>query len=541
VCPEHQSPFEAFSNLYFERDYSALWMTNRGGSKTQMAALWHMLSAKFKGCDGISVGAILEHAGRCYDRLTELIKTDGKVQQAEDHPDVEKCLMSETIFNNGAKVEIVPGTEAAVNGPHHPHCHVDEQELMKPGVFQESRNISLSKGGNRAQDLITSTRKRAHGPMQTLLNEIRDAEKAGFDPPYRLYTWCIFECAQEVPNCRKAYPDLPEEEKCECNRVVKGKWESGEDRTFEDVCNGRLARSRGWLPLGDLHKTFRTTTRDVWEAQQECSRPSASGLRLPDFDRQRHGIRHFMPDPSNGMVFASVDFGGTNPTAIEFVQVLNKPVIVLGFHQADREEPAIVLPAGSHVVFDEIYKANLAPSKMADLVIKRIGYWKMRFPEFHIKRFFYDVQARGAMLEWRAHDPPIPLVNYATKDVDLHTTYWRDLIEENQFYVDVTRCDMLCDEIEVWHNPDPKPGQIDIPDRPVKDFDHAVDATRYLIANVRTIKRSQQSAAAPTGAGESGYGGSTGTGSGPSRYLPGGGEPARSTNFPRPPGWPTPR
>src|SRR3982751_3357837 len=65
VCPDHHAPFEAFSNLYFERDNSALWMTNRGGSKTQMAALWHMLSAKFKACDGISVGAILEHAGRC--------------------------------------------------------------------------------------------------------------------------------------------------------------------------------------------------------------------------------------------------------------------------------------------------------------------------------------------------------------------------------------------------------------------------------------------------------------------------------------------
>jgi hypothetical protein len=539
VCADHQAPFKAFSDLYFERVLSAVWMTNRGGSKTQMAALWHLLSAKFKGVDGISIGAILEHAGRCYDRLIELIRKDGKVNHEEEHPDIVKSLQSETIWANGAKVEIVPGTEAAVNGPHHPHCHVDEQELMKPNVFQESRNISLSKDGNAAQDLITSTRKRAHGQMQNLLNEIKEAERAGFDPPYELYTWCIFECAQNQAHCcQVADPELPAEQRCNCDRIVKGKWESGEARTFKDVCQGRLARSGGWLPLSDLHKTFRTTTKDVWESQQECSRPSSSGLRLPEFERARAGIRHWRPDPTFGPIYGSVDFGGTNPHAVEFMQVLNQPVAAYGFHSTDSEEANMILPEGSHIVFDEIYKAQIAPSKLADMTLARVAFWRNMFPEFRIQRFFYDVQGKAAALEWRAHDPPIPLVNYATKDVDLHTSYWKGLLEDDQFYVDITRCPMLADEIEAWHNPDQKPGQVDSPDKPVKDFDHAVDATRYMIANVRSIKRSRQLAAAPTGTGESGYGGGSSTGAGPSRYLPSSGNPIDHIRFPRPDGWP---
>ncbi len=551
VCPDHDAPFQAFADLYFARRRSMLWMTNRGGAKTQMAALWHLLSAKFKKCDGISVGAIEEHAQRVYDRLRELLSKESGVPVAdiEKHPDLVKSLLRQTDWKNGAVVEIVPGTDTAVNGPHHPHCHVDEQELMKPSVFQESRNISLSKGSNKAQDLITSTRKRAHGPMQTLVNDIKEAERSGFDPPYDLRTWCVFECVAQKKGCQVSNPDAPEcdcpggtancdisEHRCGCDKIVKGKWESNEPRTFKDVCQGRCARAGGWLPLGDVHKTFRTTTRDVWEAQQECSRPSAAGLVIPEFDRERHCIRAWLPNPDLGEIFASVDFGGTNPHCIEFIQVLNQEAYATGYHQSQHEDPALLLPEGTRIIFDEVYIADIAPSKLADMALARVAYWRGHFPEFRVLRWFYDIQAKGARLEWLAHDPPIVLTNYATKDVQLHVTYIKDLIEDEKFYINLTHCQVLADELEQWHYPDQKKGITkDNPDQPVKDFDHAVDAMRYGIANIRTIERKSGKLSGGGDADPSAL-----PASGETQYKPleGQGNP-QGPMFPRPPDWKT--
>jgi hypothetical protein len=520
----HCAPFDAFCDMYFEKVPSALWMTNRGGSKTQLAALWHWLNSKFKkGCEGLSVGAQLEHANRVYERLLELIVKDGTRMtgepiEPEDHPDVASSMRSKTKWKNTSQVEIVPGTQGAVNGPHPMKVHFDEVELADQAVFQESRNMSLSKHGIKAQDLITSTRKRAFGPMQSIVNEIRESEKAGFDPPYRMYVWCIFECLQNQAHCcRAANPDLPEEDKCDCNKIVKGKWESGKDRTFESVCQGRAARSQGFLPLHDAHKTFRTTTRDVWEAQQECARPSSSGLCVPEFDRTRHTIKGYRPDPANGMCFASVDFGGTNPHAVEFFQVLKRPVMVRAYHQTSEQEALLELKPGTRVFFDEIYKAEIAPTVLAGLVLKRIEYWKAFFPEFRIHKFFYDIQAKGAMLEWANHKPPIILVNYATKEVELHITYIKDLIEEDQFYIAEDRCPFLCDEMEAWHYPEIQTGHTEARAQPVKDFDHAVDAARYGIANLRSLERVKPPGRAA--AGGQGHQTSRPT-SGPSHYKP---------------------
>lgn len=540
VCPDHVAPFKFLADLYFERVLSALAMANRGGSKTFMAALWLYLAAKFNpGTEGASV-ASEQQTKRAYEHLKKIIRAANGVQNEADADEIESSILRETRWKNKSLYEIIIATMSGTSGPHPQKVHTDEVEWIEPPVFQNSRNMSQSKGKVKAQDVLTSTRYRGHGQMQQLWDECDNAIKNGLEPPYERYQWCVFETAQRVDNCQSANPDLPEDQRCNCDKIAKGEWSEGTPRRFSDICQGRLSRSDGWVPLHDLHKTFRTTTRDVWEAQQECIKPSTEGLVIPEYDETRHGIRGFLPDPANGPIYASVDFGGTNPHAVILIQLLMQDVYARGFHQGANEEPTTLLVRGSRVCFDEIYIAEVAPSKLADLVFQKIDFWRAQFPNFHVQRFFYDIQAKGARLEWATHEPPIFLVNFASKDVQLHITYIKDLIEENQFWINLTKAPMLNQELNAWRFPDKtgmKAANVDSPDQPVKDFDHAVDAMRYGLANIRAIElKGQQergggdgggTGSGPSGWGGGGGGGSSGTGSGHSPYQPQGHSPHR--------------
>jgi hypothetical protein len=485
VCEGHQAPFQLLADFYFERVSSAVAVANRGGSKTMQAAILHLLNSKFKrGCESASVGAVESQALRCYQNLQLLLKNDANVDVPDDHPDVTTSIQRETRFKNGSKVEVLVGTINGVNGPHPQKVHADEVELMDPIVFQESRNMSMTKHGIRAQDLITSTRKRAHGPMQAILDEIAEAERAAVEPPYRLYTWCIYEVGENVPNCQVADPRC--KNPCSCDRVVKGKWESGAARTFKDVCRGRLARSNGWVPLSDIHKTFRLLGRDMWEAQQECSKPSTEGLVLPTFDRDRHGVKWWSPDPVLGPIFMGVDFGGTNPHAVNWYQLTNREVIAYASHQARSDEPQRYVPAGTRVCFDEIYITEIGNLKLADMILENEARWRRQHPSFRVAARFADPQAKAARLDFV--NKGLGTQWYIERDVKEMVKIVRELVEEDQIAVDIVRCPMWCEEAEAWRFPDRRSGFVDDPEIPVDDFNHCMSNFRYVMGNVRALE-----------------------------------------------------
>lgn len=506
VCEDHQSPFDFIADIYFERVDSAIAVASRDGGKTMASALIHLLNSLFKpGCESITVGAIWAQSNRAYDNLKKLLKFHGKVPSIDKHPDIEKTKQEQTVFMNGSTVEILPGTIAAVNGPHGQKLHRDEAELMDAEVFKEANNISSSKtiierdgDGNevkkiiKAQDWITSTRKWAHGQMQGFVDEVEQAVANGFKPTYQLYTWCVFEVAQRVPNCRVANPDLPEEKKCDCQNVVKGDWgdEAKTPRRFSDVCKGKLARSDGYTSLDDIHKKFLENDRDTWEAQKECSKPEVSGLVFPMFSKEKHGIKNYSPDPDNGDIFTSTDFGGTNPHAVNWYQFLEHDIYVHSYDQADDEEPKKLLKKGTIVCFDEIYRAEIGNSELADLVIKKELYWKSKYPGFKIKKRFADVAAKAARLDWAKHKPEsLPTAYYVTREIKEHIKTCAVAISDEKFFVDVKRSPMFIKEIESWAYKKRQAGMIDEPEVPVDDFNHCMSNFRYGLENIKYMKR----------------------------------------------------
>lgn len=482
VCNDHVSPFRFLADVYFERTAAAVAIANRGGSKTFLSALLMLLFSKFKkGCESACVGAVEHQALRCYRHFQELMKLDGGVGHIDDHPDiVGHSNQRETNLRNGSKNEVLVGTMPGVNGPHPQKLGTDEVELMDPAVYDESRNMTQSKNGIMAQDWIISTRKRAHGPMQSIVDEINDATNKGMTPPYDLYLWCVFESAATVANCQNG---------CGCDKVAKGEWDDGSPRTFDQICGGRLKYPDGWIPLHDLHKTFRQVSRGVWEAQQQCLRPSTEGLVVPQFDRHRHGIRWYRPDPANGPIYQSTDFGGTNPHAASWYQVLTRDIKVHGYTQRRDEEPTKELKAGTRVCFAEVYQAEIGNNKLAALIHAKEAGIKRVWSNFRVRARFADPQAKAARLDFAKHDPPLRTIWTCTRDVKEHVKTVVELVQESRFFVDVDECPFFCNEIESWHYPDKRSGFVDDPEIPVDDFDHCMSNFRYAMENIKVLER----------------------------------------------------
>lgn len=495
VTEGHKTPFDLIADLYFQRTYAAFGLASRGGSKTFAAAVVHVLNGKYKkDFDAITVGAIMAQSNRAYEHFTKLMRRfDGAVKSS---------TITRTRFLLGGILEIVAGTISAVNGPHVQLMHLDEIELMDPQVLQEALQIPVAKkldDGSyyQPQVVITSTRKRPGGPVQKILDGIEDSISKGEQPQYDLYKWNVYDVSQRVPNCRIANPDLPEDQKCQCHKVVSGKWDDGSPRRFDQACGGKLGRSEGWITLEDNHNTFRTSNRDIWEAQQECKKPSKEGLVYPLFNKELHGVRGYEPWPEFGPIYTGIDVGSTNPNAVEWIQVLNQPVKVMRYDNTEIE-----MPEGSHVIFDEIYQAEISNTELAGLIVAKENYYRANFEGWEVADRFVDPAGKAARLELRKYKPAIFTHFYATREPEEHIKVQKHLIENDLLYVDLENAPMFVEEIEVYRYEEPKPGDLDKPVKPVKEFDHALDAARYGIANIYMIelKRAKYAHAAPSSA-----------------------------------------
>lgn len=495
VTEGHSTPFQLIADVYFQRTHAAFGLAARGAGKTHSGAICHSLNGMYKrDYDAISVGAIMAQSNRAYEHFTRMMRNF--------ESSIKSSTITRTRFILGGILEIVPGSIAAVNGPHTQMLYLDEVELMDQQVFQEAMNIPVSKtleDGTyyKPQVLITSTRKRPGGPVQKILDQIEDAVARGEKPPYDLYKWNCYDVAQNVPNCRVANPDLPEEEKCNCNEVISGKWEDGTTRTFDQACGGKLVRSEGWITLDQLHGIFKTSNRDIWEAQQECKKPSKEGLVYPLFNKELHGIRNYEPRPEFGPIYQGIDVGSTNPNAVEWIQVLECPVIVTRY---DNQE--IELPVGARVFFDEIYKAEISNTELAEMIVAKERYYEAKYEGWKVEDRFVDPAGKAARLEFRKYKPPLVTHFYATREVSEHIKWQKHLIENDMLFVDLDGCPMFIEEIEIYHYPEQKAGDLDKPDAPEKEYDHALDAGRYGIANIHMIelKKAKYAHATPSSA-----------------------------------------
>lgn len=479
VCSNHDPPFRFIADLYFERVGAVLAMGNRGGGKTLLVAILHWLNSLFKpGCESCTFGATEAQSLRCYAYIKGWVYN----RDGEKHEKVVSSLMRETVFTNHSKTEILPGTPDAVNGVHCPVAHADEVELMREDTWKESRSITISKvleGGRikRPQDICTSTRKGPNGRMQKLIDEITEAVNAGFDPPRTLYQWCIKETAAQMPNCQMANPGLSEDEKCRCHRVRKGEWEDGKPRLLSHICNGDFFRSRGWQSFEDVVKQFTENDQETFEVQQLCLKPEMQFHYLPKFSEEIHCFRNYRPDPKNGPIYTSTDWGGTNPHSVHWYQYLKFEIEVESFVQPNPPQVLkIRIPAGSIICFDELYKAEIGNIRLGQLVkLKETGFRREWDMAWRIEERFADPQGKAARTDWK--NMGLRTQWHITREFEEHIKVITDLFDDNRFYVAGDKCMMWVREAKEWRRNPNTGNQIDT-------FNHAMSDFRYAVANI---------------------------------------------------------
>lgn len=533
VCEDHEAPFDVLCDMYFEERFewphpqlgtrmygglgSILVMANRGGSKTFIVALLHFLNSSFKpGCEGVTFGAVEEQSKRCYAHLTPwvtVVKVDPRTGRKKpvERDGIQYSQRSETLWEpvedahgvpRASKVEILSGTKEAVNGPHPNLAHADEAEQMKDETWDESRNMAIAGKDAwgrpiRPRNVATSTRKSKHGRMQQLINEITKAKAKGYIPVFELCVWCIWETAAQVPNCRSAPENQgrPNDELCQCNIIPKGMWDDGRERMMDEVCGGKLFLSRGWQPLNQVQELFRQNPRPVWEAQQECREPETEHNYIQGWRPARSVIWDYDPDPQLGPIFFSTDWGAGNPNAANWYQYLYYDIEVDGYDRSPK-----VLPAGSVVVFDEIYEADIGAGKLGLKVVERERRWRSIYPDWRVHTRFADPAGRQSKLDFRDTSGMEFAWWGATRDVqtgidlvvDLHEgTHFDKETHDQRGYLFATAsnevqtgianeeqaCTMWRLEVEFWRK-NPKTGL------ELQELNHCMANCRYFLVNL---------------------------------------------------------
>lgn len=288
ICGGHDAPLDYLWHAY-NADFSTrsngdciVW-ANRGGGKTEIAAIATLLDCVFKWrCDVRILGGSLEQSGRMYDYLTDFTHRgfeyflDGPVRKS-------KCK-----FVNGSSAEVLPQSSRSIRGRHIHKLRCDEVELFDEQVFAGAKFITQSTDGITGAMEMISTMHRPYGLMQQLVNQAGENRTP-------VFKWCIWETI----------------EKCvdrSCSRC----------RLWSD-CGGRAKKADGYIKIDDCITQMQRSSRAAFEAEMLCEKPSLENVVFADFDPSLH-VSAVDYDASLPL-YRAIDFGFVNPFVCLWLQV----------------------------------------------------------------------------------------------------------------------------------------------------------------------------------------------------------------------------
>ena len=171
ICAEHNSPLDylwhSFNNDFMNpkpvNNDCVVW-ANRGGGKTELAAVVTLLDCVFKpDCQVRILAGSEDQAGRMYQYLTGFLGNgyekylDGPVRKTG-------CR-----FVNGSAVDVLTQSQSSVRGQHIQKLRCDEVELFDPDVFNAAKFTTQSTDSIIAAMECISTMHRPYGLMQKLV------------------------------------------------------------------------------------------------------------------------------------------------------------------------------------------------------------------------------------------------------------------------------------------------------------------------------------------------------------------------------------
>lgn len=302
VCRDHQSPFDYLTSAYFEPARDLVVWAPRGGGKTRLGAVATLLDLLHKpGCSVRILGGSLEQSYKMWEHLLpdvqrlagEQLKTRGNSRRFK--------------LENGSEASVLTQSERAVRGVRVQKIRCDEVELFRPEVWEAAQLVTRSRAVEGRPDReirgsieAFSTWHRVGGLMQRIIDAPQPRNTT-------IIKWCLLEVLQRCPPERA------------CNTCPL--W---------DECGG-VAKERcdGFVTIDDAIGMKQRVSREVWEAEMLCKRPSRRNAVFGGFDGDTH-IRAQIPDViESAEMWLAIDFGFVNPFVCLWIAQFDEVAFVL--------------------------------------------------------------------------------------------------------------------------------------------------------------------------------------------------------------------
>jgi hypothetical protein len=282
ICPGHCAPFEYVRRAYFEPAQDLVVWAPRGGGKTRLAAAATLLDLLHK--QGVAVrilGGSLDQSLRMWEHLLpDLLRLV---------PDLlvgKPGAARKVLLTNQSSAAVLTQSQRAVRGLRVQKLRCDEVDLFKPAVWDAAQLVTRSRDGASGAIEALST---MHTPLG-LMSQIADHARRTRIPVIR---WCLLEVLERCPTERSC-TGCPLWD--DCRGVAKQK------------CDG-------FVRIDDAIVMMNRVSRETWEAEMLCRRPSTRGCVFPSFDDELHvSERQAGCDlESGGELSLAIDFGFAAP------------------------------------------------------------------------------------------------------------------------------------------------------------------------------------------------------------------------------------
>ncbi len=429
ICDGHCGPLGYLAHVFFEWEGDVVVWANRGGGKTFYGAMATMLDMVFKpGIEVRLLGGSFEQSEKMYGYLREMMDRPGLREMVSG-----KITRGGFELVNGSNVELLAGSEKSVRGNRVQKLRCDEVELFDRDVWGAAQFVTR---GKMCGDVAVRGSVEAFGTMHRafgLMNELVGRKEKC------VFKWCVLDV---MSGC-------DDERECEGCRL----WVD---------CKGRCRNGDGFVSIEDVLAQQGRSSRELFESEMLCRRPSKRDVVYGGFNVERH-VRKVVVDVGLRHI-GGVDFGLRSPFVMLWAQV--------------RE-----VYGGGRVV--EVYDEYVATEKTIDEHVKemkRRGWpgveWLGVDPAGNqrseqsgvssvavLRKHGYSVRSRRGLVMDGVEMVRCALVN-GDGDVGL---------------VIDGRCTKLIESMSCYHFDVEHQGR----EQPVKDgYDHAVDALRYMMMNL---------------------------------------------------------
>ncbi|MDD4889775.1 MAG: hypothetical protein PHU85_07565 [Phycisphaerae bacterium] len=487
VCPNHCGPFDYVRDAYFDAFSDAVIWANRGGGKTTLGALVSVLDALYK--PGIKIrilGGSLEQSRKMYDAAAGMVLRGGALANClasgvDPHLGRRRGITARTLrFANGSEIEILAQSERSVRGNRVQKMRCDEVELFDTDVWSSCQLVTESKpiqgagvgGWGLAENSPTPnpqsptphpppptpdpqplTPALARGAVEAfstfhriggLMADIVEQANERRSPVYR---WCVLDVLERCPKERScaACPLAPE-------------------------CAGRARQADGFFRIDDAIAAKQRVSKELWESEMLCLRPTRRGAVFPTFSRERHTAEL---RPRRGWpIYRAIDFGFANPFVCLWLQV-SPAGDVFVLKEYLRSAATIHVHAGAIKALD--------PAHVAMTYCDPAGSQRDQITGTTARS-----ELRSYRIETRAR--PSAIVE-GLELIRRHLDGGQTSAGGNggpMLRID-SRCERLILAMEAYRYPDPGERSGGNSELPIKDgvHDHPIDALRYFFVNHR--------------------------------------------------------